>query len=65
VELRCYIETVRRIAADFDALLVPFQAAIDEEIKKVPPEKWSLDSVHPEVWAHCWIAQQWLSATGV
>jgi lysophospholipase L1-like esterase len=64
-ELRRYIETVRRIAADFDAVLVPLQKAIDEQIKDVPPQNWSLDMVHPELWAHCWIAQQWLKSTGL
>ncbi|MFH1371861.1 MAG: SGNH/GDSL hydrolase family protein [Planctomycetota bacterium] len=64
-ELRRYIESVRRIAEDFDAVLVPLQTAINEKIKKVPPQKWSADSVHPELWAHAWLAQQWLIATGL
>jgi acyl-CoA thioesterase I len=63
--LRRYIEAVHRIADDFDAILVPLQKAIDERIKEVPPQNWSLDMVHPEVWAHAWIAQQWLIATGL
>jgi len=63
--LRRYIEVVRRIAADFNACLVPLQKAIDERIKEVPPQNWSLDMVHPEIWAHAWIAQQWLIATGL
>ncbi len=50
-----YIEVVHRIADDFDAVLVPLQKAIDERIKQVPPQKWSLDMVHPEIWAHAWI----------
>ena len=64
-ELRRYVEAVRRIAADFGAVLVPLQKAIDERIKQVPPQDWSLDMVHPEIWAHEWIAQQWLIATGL
>jgi lysophospholipase L1-like esterase len=63
-ELHCYIETVNRIASDYKAVLVPFQKLIDEQIKTVPPPKWSADSVHPELWAHCWLAQQWLIAAG-
>jgi lysophospholipase L1-like esterase len=63
-ELRRYIETVHRIAADFNAVLVPLQKSIDEQIDKIPPQKWADDMVHPHLWAHCWIAQQWLSATG-
>ena len=63
--LRTFIEVVRRIADDFNACLVPLQKAIDERIKEVPPQNWSLDMVHPEVWAHAWLAQQWLIATGL
>ena len=63
--LRTFIEAVHRIAADFNACLVPLQKAIDKRIKDVPPQNWSADMVHPEVWAHEWIAQQWLIATGL
>ena len=63
--LRTFIEAVRRIADDFGACMVPLQKAIDERIKQVPPQDWSLDMVHPEIWAHAWIAQQWLIATGL
>jgi lysophospholipase L1-like esterase len=63
--LRTFIEAVHRIADEFDSCLVPLQKAIDERIKEVPPQDWSLDMVHPEVWAHAWIAQQWLIATGL
>jgi acyl-CoA thioesterase I len=63
--LRTFIEVVHRIADDFDAVLVPLQKAIDARIKEVPPQSWSLDMVHPEIWAHAWIAQQWLIATGL
>jgi hypothetical protein len=64
-ELRRYVDVVRNLAADFNALLVPLQSAIDEQIKTVLPQKWSADSVHPEIWAHSWLAQQWLTATGL
>ncbi|MGD0572121.1 MAG: SGNH/GDSL hydrolase family protein [Sedimentisphaerales bacterium] len=63
--LRTFVEAVHRIADDFNACLVPLQKAIDERIKEVPPQNWSADSVHPEVWAHAWIAQQWLIAAGL
>jgi lysophospholipase L1-like esterase len=64
-ELRRYVEVVRRIAADFDAVLVPLQKLIDEQLSTVVSEKWSDDMVHPHVWAHAWIAKQWLSATNL
>jgi hypothetical protein len=63
--LRTYIEVVHKLAEEFDAVLVPLQSRIDEQIKQVPPGKWSADSVHPYVWAHAWIAQRWLEAAGL
>lgn len=63
--LQTYIETIHKLADEFDAVIVPLQSEIDEQIKQVPPEKWSADSVHPYVWAHAWIAQRWLQATGL
>jgi lysophospholipase L1-like esterase len=62
--LRRYVNIVERFAEEFGAVLVPLQSEIDKQIKLVPPEKWSSDSVHPYVWAHAWIAQRWLQATG-
>ena len=61
--LQQYIHTVRALAEEFDAVLVPLQESIDKKIKEVPPEKFSEDMVHPYVWAHAWIAQQWFEAT--
>jgi len=63
--LRSYIDIVERLAKEFGAILVPLQSEIDKQIKLVPSEKWSSDMVHPYVWAHAWIAQRWLQATGL
>jgi acyl-CoA thioesterase-1 len=59
-----YVEAVRRLARKFGAVLVPLQDRIDRLVLETPPEKWSEDTVHPYLWAHAWIAQQWLEATG-
>jgi len=58
-----YIHAVRALAAEFDAVPVPLQELIDKKIKQVTPGKFSDDMVHPYVWAHAWIAQQWFEAT--
>lgn len=63
--LQTYIETVHKLAQEFDAVMVPLQSRIDEQIEQVPSEKWAMDMVHPYVWAHAWIAQRWLEATGL
>ena len=63
--LQQYIQAVRALAEEFDAVLVPLQELIDEKITKVSPEKFSDDMVHPYAWAHAWIAQQWFEATNL
>jgi acyl-CoA thioesterase-1 len=63
--LKPYLEAVRRLAAGSDATAVLLQSEIDRLIEVVPPEKWSADAVHPYLWAHAWIAQRWLEATGL
>ena len=60
-----YVEAVRRLAVRHDAVLVPLQLHLDRQILEIPPERWSEDSVHPCLWAHAWIAQRWLDATGL
>jgi acyl-CoA thioesterase-1 len=64
-ELPSYIQVVHRLAREFNAVIVPLQTYIDKEIAHVPPQKWSNDTVHPATWAHAWIAEKWLSATGL
>ncbi len=63
--LQTYLKIVHKLAEESDAVVVALQSKIDEQIKQVPPEKWSADSVHPYVWVHAWIAQRWLQATGL
>jgi len=63
--LQKYIQVVRDLAREFDAILVPLQRRVSEQVKSVPPEKWSSDSVHPDIWAHAWISRRWLEATGL
>jgi len=61
--LQQYIAAVRTLAEEFRAVLVPLQESIDKKIETIPAEKFSDDMVHPYVWAHAWIAQQWFDAT--
>ncbi len=60
-----YVEVMHRLAIRHEAVLVSLQRQIDRQILEIPPEKWSEDTVHPYLWAHAWIAQQWLDATGL
>jgi acyl-CoA thioesterase-1 len=60
-----YLEAVRRLAKKHGAAIVPLQREIDRDMMEIPSEKWSEDTVHPYLWAHAWIAQQWFYATGL
>ena len=60
-----YLEVVRTLAKKHGAVIVPLQNEIDRQIVEIPPAKWSQDTVHPYLWAHAWIAQRWLDATGL
>jgi len=63
--VRPYITVVRELAAKHGAVLVALQEEIDKQILDVPPERWAQDRVHPRQWAHAWMAQHWLQATGL
>ncbi len=63
--VRRYIDVVRKLADQYNALLVGLQDKIDDLIRQVPSSRWANDMVHPYPWAHCWISQQWLKATGL
>ena len=65
IGLADYIGAVHRLAVEFEAVLVSMQKFIDEQIEQVPDEKWSLDYVHPYVWAHAWLARRWFEVTQV
>ena len=61
--LQIYIGIVRKLAEEFNAVLVSCRDRIDEQIKQVPPERWAHDMVHPALWAHAWICRRWFEAT--
>ena len=42
-----YRAAARRVADQFHAAFVPFQAMFDEAVKYAPPEHWAKDGVHP------------------
>ena len=65
VSLEGYIEVVNNLADKFDTVLVPLQKSINTIIQRVPGQKWSEDMVHPYIWAHCWITEQWLKETRI
>ena len=62
-----YGEVVRRLAGEYDAVLVRTQAAFDEAIAAQPPAVWGdeqNDQVHPGLAGHAVIARCFLRAVG-
>ncbi|MDQ3702634.1 MAG: SGNH/GDSL hydrolase family protein [Chloroflexota bacterium] len=59
-----YVAAVRRLAAEFGAVLVQAQEAFDEAMRGEPPAFWSHDGVHPTTPGHAVLARAFLRATG-
>lgn len=53
-----------RIAGDYDAAWVPFQALFDGAVKEAPPTYWMPDGVHPTLAGHMRMARRWLDVIG-
>ena len=63
--LKDYRNIVCLLVDEFGTALLELQSLINDTLLHVPPEKFSDDFVHPSLWAHQWIAKQWLDAVAV
>ncbi len=59
-----YLEVVRSLAEEFDALLVPVHQDFQKALAVRPSEEWSEDNVHPFPQGHMFIALSWLRTMG-
>jgi lysophospholipase L1-like esterase len=59
-----YGEVVRRLAGQYDAVLVRTQAAFDRAMHSTTPKDWSDDQIHPNSAGHAIIALELLRAVG-
>ncbi len=57
-----YREVSKRIADEFDAIYVPFQAVFDEALESAPASYWCPDGVHPAPAGNYLMGQAWLNA---
>ena len=60
-----YRASLKKIAGEFDAVFVPYQAAFDEAIKKAPVSYWASDGIHPDLPGRQLMTEVWLKATGL
>lgn len=64
-EVKARGEIVRKLAAGYGAVFVPFQSMFDELLAQAPAGYWLHDGVHPTPAGHHAMAQQWLKSTGI
>ncbi|RZU11379.1 lysophospholipase L1-like esterase [Kribbella rubisoli] len=55
--------SVRQLAAEFDATLLPADGLLAAASADSEPKAWAGDGVHPTVAGHALLAQAWLAAT--
>jgi len=61
-DLNPKIDVVRKLAIEYDALLVPLDGVFAQAATRRQPSFWSADGVHPSQAGHALIAQTWLKA---
>lgn len=57
-------EVIKRIAADFNAVLVDYPMLFEEVQKQAPIDYWIWDGVHPTVFGHELMAREWIKQVG-
>ncbi len=53
-------EVVKRIAADFNAVLIDYPKVFEEAQKQAPIDYWIWDGVHPTAFGHELMAREWI-----
>lgn len=64
-DIRARQQVVRRLAGEFDAVMVPFQQMFDHALKEAPAGFWAADGVHPSPAGHARMAQFWRSKVAI
>jgi lysophospholipase L1-like esterase len=60
-----YRAVARKLADEFQAVFVPYQAGYDAAIKKMHTRYWCADGVHPDLPGRQLMANLWLEAAGL
>lgn len=53
-------ERIKKLATEFNAVLVDFPAVFDKANKRASPEYWIWDGIHPTVPGHELMAREWI-----
>jgi lysophospholipase L1-like esterase len=54
------IQVVRKLAKEYDALLVPLDGLFAGAVSQAEPAYWAPDGVHPSAAGHALMAEAWL-----
>lgn len=57
-----YQKAAKEIAAQFDAVFIPYQSVFDKALKSAPGSYWTGDGVHPSLAGSQLMAHAWLEA---
>ncbi|MFN8346389.1 MAG: SGNH/GDSL hydrolase family protein [Spirosomataceae bacterium] len=55
---------VRKLGAEFDAVIVDYPAIFEKAFQKAPADYWIWDGIHPTVFAHELMAREWIKQVG-
>lgn len=58
------IAVIKKLAGDFDAIFVDFDAAFVAAQQRHIPSYWAEDGVHPSIGGHALMAETWLGIVG-
>lgn len=59
-----YQKAAREMAAEFDAVFIPYQSIFDKAVKSAPGVYWTHDGVHPSIAGSQLMAHSWMEALG-
>jgi lysophospholipase L1-like esterase len=55
---------VRKLAAEYRAILVDYPGVFDKAMKKAPADYWIWDGIHPTIFGHEMMAREWIRQVG-
>jgi lysophospholipase L1-like esterase len=56
-------EIVKKLASEFQAVLIDYPAVFNKAMKNTPPDYWIWDGIHPTVFGHELMAREWIKQT--
>lgn len=59
-DFTAYQQAAKKIAADYEAVFIPYQSVFDEALKVAPASYWCPDGVHPSIAGAKLMANAWL-----